>query len=162
MLSGLVALGACGGAPPAAPPTPQPTVAPSSGSAPHPGASSGPTKIAFVESTPAPGATISGCGSDATGCAGRLQVTVRLTPSGSGTALYVAAFLHASNMRACLLARTGPLILRAGEGLPVILLFDQADACAVPTDITHLAVVVEGTTEVASRQEWGVAYRLMP
>jgi len=36
------------------------------------------------------------------------------------------------------------------------------DACAPPATIAHLAVVVEGTIEVASRQEWAVVYQLDP
>ena len=72
--------------------------------------------------------------------------------------LYVAAFLHATNRIACLSSRTGPMTLTAGQSRPIELVFDQSDTCGVPLTIATMAVVVEGTVEVASRQEWTVAY----
>jgi hypothetical protein len=126
------------------------------------GARTGPTTIAFVEAAPAPGSTIAGCGPRVAGCVNRVRMQFSLAPSQTGAVLYVAAFLHASNKIACLSARSGPLQLTAGQSRPVELVFDQADNCGVPLTIATMAVVVEGTVEVASRQEWALAYTFSP
>jgi hypothetical protein len=43
------------------------------------------------------------------------------------------------------------------------LVFDQVNAaCALPFESLNMAVHVEGTVEVASRQEFGVRYRFTP
>ncbi len=79
--------------------------------------------------------------------------------------LWCAGFLHAADKTACLQARTGSLLLRAGEAQMVEVAFDLSatgDRCRTPLEITDLALTVEGTTEVASRQEWGLRYRLAP
>jgi hypothetical protein len=55
--------------------------------------------------------------------------------------------------------------LRAGEPQTVEIVFDAADPnprCRVPLEFSHLAFNVEGTVEVASRQEWGLSYGLLP
>ena len=131
------------------PPSPPPIVA---------GIRSGPVVIAFVDATPVPGSTIAGCGGLIAGCANRLRMQFTLAPAQSGSVLYVAAFLHATNKIACLSALTGPMELVAGQSRPVEIVFDRADACGVPLTIASMAVVVEGTVQVASRQEWTVAY----
>jgi hypothetical protein len=121
-----------------------------------------PTAITYLSGTVAPGGTISGCGAQIAGCAGRLAITVRLTGTATGTALYVGGSLHATNKRGCLLARAPGFLLEAGVPRDVTLTFDQADACEVPLDIANLAVVVEGVVQVASRQEWAVSYAFRP
>jgi hypothetical protein len=123
-----------------------------------PGTRSGPVAITFVEASPAPGSTIAGCGPRISGCVNRLRMQFTLTPSESGSVLYVAAFLHASNKVACLSARTGPMDLAAGQARALELVFDRADDCGVPLTIENMAVVVEGTVQVSSRQEWTLAY----
>jgi hypothetical protein len=65
-------------------------------------------------------------------------------------------------MRACLSGETGGFPLRAGEAQTIEVAFDRSDACATPFEAAHLAVVVEGTVEVASRQEWSVRYSFQP
>jgi hypothetical protein len=39
---------------------------------------------------------------------------------------------------------------------------DNADRCPTPVTMATLDVVVEGTVEVASRQEWGLRYEFVP
>jgi hypothetical protein len=129
------------------------------------GASTGPTLITLVSAAPMPGANVAGCGAHAAGCAGRIRMAFRLSPTGTGPVLYCVGFLHAADKTGCLQGRTGPLSLHAGESQTIEVVFDQVDAsdrCRTPLDLTDLALVVEGTVEVASRQEWGLRYRLAP
>jgi hypothetical protein len=165
------ALAACGGHEPAGPgpvASPTPSVSPS----PTPGLpgvtvgrATGPTAITLVAAEPAPGSTIVGCGAHAAGCLGRIRMTFRLAPTGTGSVLWCVGFLHAADKTACLQGRTGAFPLRAGEVQAVEVVFDQvdeSDRCRTPLDLTDLALTVEGTVEVAARQEWGLHYRLDP
>jgi len=86
----------------------------------------------------------------------------RLAPSATGPALTFLVFLHATSKRACLLASAAPFSLRAGESMAVEVVFDDSDECATPFEIASMAAVVEGTVEVASRQEWSVHYSFAP
>lgn len=158
----------CGGYGPVEPqpsPTPSPTP-----SLTLPGAtlgpSTGPSRIALVAADPAPGATLTGCGTDVAGCVGRIRLTFQITPTSNGTVLFYRGFLHATDKTACLIGNaSGPAALRAGEARTIEILFDQPDTsgrCRIPLDLIDLALGVEGTTEVASRQEWGIPYHLAP
>ncbi len=129
------------------------------------GVSSGPTLITLLSADPVSGSTLSGCGPDAAGCTGRIRMRFELRPSGSGPVLWCTGFLYASNQLACLQVRTPGLTLKAGEAQTVEVVFDTAASegyCGTPLDITHLAFVVEGVTDVASRQEWALSYHLGP
>jgi hypothetical protein len=86
----------------------------------------------------------------------------RLTPTGTGPVLWVRVFLHATSKRACLIASGEPMSLRAGEPRVVEVVFDESDACTTPFEIATMAAVVEGTVEVASRQEWSIHYSFTP
>ena len=44
----------------------------------------------------------------------------------------------------------------------VDVVFDRSDRCATPVTIRNMAAVVEGTVDVASRQEWALGYTLLP
>jgi hypothetical protein len=103
-----------------------------------------------------------GGGGSATGCAGRIRVRLALESVTGGPALYVRVFLHSAEQRACLFAQTGPLVLPAGRAADVEVVLDQSDECRTPVDIRTMAAVVEGTVEVASRQEWRIVYTLSP
>jgi hypothetical protein len=96
------------------------------------------------------------------GCEGRLRMRFLLRPSASGHALYFRVFLHDTRMQACLMHSTGPFELRAGQDSALDFVLDDSDACRMPATIATMAAVVEGTVEVASRQEWGVAYTFQP
>jgi hypothetical protein len=92
-------------------------------------------------------------------------MTFRVTPGGNGTALFYVGFLHASTKIACLQGRTTGGAVRGGEPQTVEIVFDQADPsdrCRTPLDVTDLAFNVEGSTDVGARQEWALAYRLVP
>lgn len=147
-------LAGCGGHESPTAPTPAAPVVP--------GASSGNVRIQFSDATPAPGSTVSGCGTDVAGCTNRIAMRFRLVPPQSGPVLFVRAFLHASNRQACLFTESGPFTLTAGQPRDLDIVFDRADRCGVPLTIETMAVVVEGTVEVASRQEWTIAYTLRP
>jgi len=161
-------LAACGASSPdGVHPTPSP---PSISPAPPvsgvtPGVSSGPTAITLLSAEPAAGSTLAGCGTGGEGCAGRIRMTFALRPSGSGPVLWCVAYLHAANQAACLQARTAGFTLSAGQVQLVEVVFEAVDGggfCGTPLDLTHLAFVVEGVSEVASRQEWALHYHLGP
>jgi hypothetical protein len=86
----------------------------------------------------------------------------RLTPSGTGPVLRFVVFLHAGSKQACFVASTGPFALRAGEETTFQVVLDPSEACLTPVAITDLAANVEGTVEVASRQEWRIGYTFAP
>jgi len=127
------------------------------------GASEGETSIFLVGADPLPGATLGGCGRGASGCSGRIRMTLRLEAPVSGSALGLLAFLHSDRATACFRAVLPALALEAGRGLDVEVVFDPVDtdeACPTPLDLTHLAVVVEGNTDLFARQEWALRYHL--
>jgi len=160
----LVSCSGDGATTPGPPATPTPSATPSAVPGLVSGAFSGPTAIDFVSADPALGSTIAGCGPHASGCAGRIRMTFRLTPSGTGPVLFGTGFLHAADKTGCLQGRIGAFALRAGEPQTIEVVFDQVDAsdrCRTPLDLTDLAFVVEGTIEVASRHEWGLRYHLV-
>lgn len=127
-----------------------------------PGSATGPTRITFVSADPRPGTTVSGCGNDVRGCPGRVRMVFRLAPSGTGPVLRFVVFLHAASQQACFVASTGPLSLRAGEETSLQVVLDPSDACLAPLEITDLAANLEGSVEVASRQEWTIGYTFAP
>src|SRR5206468_3435681 len=91
-----------------------------------PGPATGPTRITFVSADPRPNTSVSGCGSDARGCPGRVRMVFRLTPSATGTALGFVAFLHTASKQACFVASSGPLALGAGEATPLQVVLDPS------------------------------------
>ncbi len=158
---------ACGGD--GTTPSPTPSASPSASPSPSPlpggvipGAASGPTRITFLAAEPPPGAEVAGCGATASGCAGRIRVRLRLESATGGPVLYVRLFLHDTTLRACLFGQTGPRLLPPDSATEVEIVLDQADDCRTPADIRTMAAVVEGTVEVASRQQWGIVYTLSP
>jgi len=163
-----IGLAACGseGDGPVGPPTPPTTVAPTPdpGTTAVPGASTGPTAITLLAAQPPPGATIGGCGPSLDGCPERVRMRFRLLSPTAGPVLWVVGFLHGSNRLACLSGRVDGFALGANDPREVEIAFDtpDLDACTPPVTIANLAVVVEGTVEVASRQEWAVVYQLNP
>jgi hypothetical protein len=127
------------------------------------GASDGPTSMFLVAADPLPGATLTGCGGGAAGCGGRIRMTLRVQAQVGGPALGLLAFLHSDRMTACFRGALPPFVLDPGRAQNVEVVFDPADtdeACPTPLDLTHLAVVVEGTVDVSARQEWALRYRL--
>jgi hypothetical protein len=142
----LVALVACGCGDSAAPILPTPTPSPS----PTPlgdvlvGPRTGPTEITFLAADPPPGATITGCGPNASGCSGRVRMRFRLLSASGGPVLDAIGFLHATNKLACYRGSTGPLDLRPGVPSEIVVVFDQPDsaACAIPASIANMKVVL--------------------
>lgn len=123
----------------------------------------GPTQIRFVNSTPAPGSTFSGCGTRIEGCRGRLRVSLALTAPSGGPVLYVRAYVHSMrNLQACLIGQTAPLTLAANMPTPIEVIFDQADDCIVPDTMATMDAIVEGPVQTASRQAWSVRYLFTP
>lgn len=140
---------ACDSRAPVAPTPPPAAVTPT--------AHTGPVVIEWLSATPPPGTTITGCGADLSGCAGPVRMQFRLRAPTTGPALYIRGSLHATNLLACLSADTGPLQLVRGDQ-QVVMVFDRTGTCTAPLTLAHLAVVVEGPAEVASRQEWSLVY----
>jgi hypothetical protein len=123
-----------------------------------PTGSTGPVGIVFLDASPPPGATITGCGTTASGCRNRLSMRFSLRAQEAGPVLGVRVFLHATNQVACLIADVGPLDLARSEVRELAVVFDQAEGCGVPFTIANMALVVEGPGQVASRQTWSISY----
>ena len=75
-------------------------------------------------------------------------------------------------LRAALSARDEPagvsvgrdraFVVRARVPVTIEMPLDRADRCGTPTDIATMALVVDGTIEVASRQTWTLRYLFAP
>ena len=154
----------CGDDAPTAAPTPSPTPTPTPGpGSVVAGGHNGPTEITFLSAEPAPGSTIAGCGRDASGCSGRVQMRFRLLSAGGGPVLFATAFLHATNKIACERGTTGPFQLQPGVPTELVIVYDQPDpACGIPATISDMKLVVEGPVQTASLQEWAIRYELRP
>jgi hypothetical protein len=124
--------------------------------------SEGPVRITFVAATIAPGSTITGCGPLIEGCASRLRMTFQLNPPSDGPVLYARLYLHATNLQACLWGEIAPFVVRARVPVTIEMPLDRADRCGTPTSIATMALVVEGTVEVDSRQTWTLQYLFAP
>lgn len=111
---------------------------------------------------PSPGSTLAGCGTEVAGCAGRVHMTFELEAAAAGHVLGFAVNLHAVQETACLLARTEGFDLEAGVPRTVLVEFSLSDSCATPVDFATMSAIVDGPTHIASRQEWGIHYRLEP
>jgi hypothetical protein len=143
---------------PASVPVPVPSASPSAAIV--AGVHSGPTAIDFVEATPPPGSVVA-CDATVAACAGRIRVRLRLSPQFAGPSLWTEVTMHATNQIACFRGRVPGLRLEAGRPEIVDVVLDQVDpACGLPLTIAHMAAVVEGVVDVASRQEWSIAYEL--
>jgi len=142
-------------------PTPTPTPTPDTGVVvgPH----TGPTTIAFLSADPAPGSTIAGCGSKASGCAGRVRMRFRLLSASGGPVLDAIGYLHATNMLACYRGSTGRLDLVPGVPSDIEIVFDGFDdACGMPATISTMKVVLNAPIQTDGLQEWGIRYELRP
>jgi len=159
-LSCLVLLSSCGDTETPVRPSPSPT--PDPNTVVTPTLSTGPSSITFVNASPSPGSTIAGCGPDTRGCAGRVRMSFSIRSNGGGSALKLSVFLHSTEKRACLLAELPSFDLPAGQPVSVEVPFDRADACATPATIATMDAALEGTVEIASRQEWALHYVLAP
>lgn len=153
----------CGGSPASGPsPSPTPTPTPTSSALPGVvvGARTGVTQITLSAAVPAPGATLSGCGATAIGCAGRITMSLDLLSPTGGPVTGLSVFLHGSNLQACLIGRVGAFELSPGTTRRVEVVLDQADQCGTPVDIRTADAIVEGPDGIDARQEWGVFYSL--
>ncbi len=152
-----------GTSPVVGPPSPTPT-----GMTPPPtgvvvGPHTGPTSITFLSADPAPGSTIAGCGSKASGCAGRVRMRLRLLSASGGPVLDAIGYLHATNLLACYRGSTGRLDLAAGVPSDIEIVFDGFDdACGMPATIATMKVVLNAPIQTDGLQEWGIRYELRP
>ena len=150
-----------GGHPISEPSPPVPTPTPTIDTGVVVGAHTGPTQITFVAAEPAPGATITGCGADASGCRRRVRMRFRLLSASGGPVLDAIGFLHATNKVACLRGSTGPFNLQAGVPAEVLIPFDEADAaCGIPATIANMKVVLSAPVQTDGLQEWAIRYEL--
>lgn len=124
---------------------------------------SGPVEIVFLGATPSPGSTLTGCGNRISGCINRVAMRFSLRAPDAGPLLAARAFLHATNLQACLLTTTGPFELARGETRELSIVFDESDNCPVPLTIATMAVVIEGPAPLgASRRAWTISYTFAP
>ena len=150
-----ILLAACGGpgTAPSPPPDPHLQVTPLD--------SSRSVRISFVSANITPGSVVAGCGGLIEGCAGRLRMTFRLDPPSDGPVLYARVYLHATNLIACLCGRDGAVHGASAACQPSWSIpLDRADRCGIPNTMATLAVVVEGPSQVESRQTWSLYYRI--
>jgi len=145
---------------PAVGPTPTPSPTPSGLPGVVIGSRTGITQITLADATPLPGATLTGCGATAAGCARRITVSLDLLSPTGGPIIGAVFYLHNSNMRACLYGRVGAFNLAPGTTRRIDVVLDQSDECGTPTDIRTADASVEGPNGIAARQEWGVVYTL--
>ncbi len=153
----------CSSSPSSPTPTPTPPPIPEVAGATR-GASEGETSVWLVAADPAPGSLLTGCGAGASGCGGRIRMTLRILSPAGGPSPGLLALLHSDRATACFRAISPALALPRGTGQDVEVAFDPMDTdegCPSPLEITHLAVVVEGTTAVLARQEWALRYSLV-
>jgi len=153
----------CSSAPSSPTPIPTPPVIPEVAGATR-GASEGATSVWLVAADPAPGSLLAGCAGGASGCGGRIRMTLHVVSPAGGPSLGLLALLHSDRSTACFRAISPALALPRGTGLDVEVAFDPMDTdegCPSPLEITHLAVAVEGTTAVLARQEWALRYSLV-
>jgi hypothetical protein len=161
LLVALIAIG-CGRGPASPLPPPSSSPLPPSPAAVVAGAHTGPTAIAFVEAMPPPGSVVA-CNATIADCAGRIRIRLRLSPQLGGPSLWTEVTIHATNKVACFRGRVPGLVLEAGRPEIVDVVLDQVDrTCGLPLTVTHMAAVVEGVVQVASRQEWSIAYDVRP
>jgi len=140
------------------PTTPTPT--PTDPNAPVAGTRTGPVIIEYAGANVAPGSAIADCGPTIAGCAGRLRMSFWLRSANAGVVLWTGATLHGANKVACLTARGDGFLLGTNATVVIDLVFDVVDpGCGLPFESLDMAVTVEGTVEVASRQEFAVRYR---
>jgi len=126
------------------------------------GSAVGPSLISFVSGDPSPGSDVPGCGPDVSGCRGKVRLRFAIQSPATGESLGLIVFLHSTEKRACLSGLSGPFLVEAGKPSTVDVVLDRADDCRTPVTISHMAAVLEGTVEIASRQEWGLHYSLSP
>jgi hypothetical protein len=163
-LAALLPCGCGGGAAPIVLPTPTPSPSSTPLGDVLVGPRTGPTEITFLAADPPPGTTITGCGSSASGCRGRVRMRFRLLSASGGPVLDAIGFLHATNKLACYRGSTGPLELRPGVPSEIVVLFDQPDsaACAIPVSIANMKVVLSAPVQTDGLQEWAIRYELRP
>jgi hypothetical protein len=153
----------CSSSPSSPTPTPTPPPIPEVAGATR-GASEGETSVWLVAADPAPGSLLAGCGGGASGCGRRIHMTLRILSRAGGPSPGLLALLHSDRATACFRAISRALALPRGTGQDVEVAFDPMDTdegCPSPLEITHLAVVVEGSTAVFARQEWALRYSLV-
>ena len=159
VLVAALGLASCSDDTPVAPPivpTPAPTPTPAAVS---PGDSSGDISIAYTGSNVLPGSTVSGCGSDISGCTGRMWMSFRLTPRVTGSADVIRLVFQSATKGGCLSGRILSQSFVAGQQQNIVVTLDESVGCTVPSVISHMWMNIEGSVGMSARQEWGVDYR---
>ena len=121
----------------------------------------GPGRITFVNSNPAPGATMAGCGPTVAGCAGRLKIVFNVRPDGD---------VHAQRLRVSFFTETQARLecastvfdLAAGQTFPI-----EVSCPALPADVATpfrvATMIVETATGPARiEQDWNVPFVFAP
>jgi hypothetical protein len=164
LVAGILLVPGCGSTPTIVPPpTPPPTPTPTPDTGVVVGPHTGQTQISFVSADPPPGSTITGCGSKASGCRGRVRMRFRLLSAVGGPVLNAIGYLHATNKLACYRGSTDRLDLAPGVPSDIEIVFDGADdACGIPATIATMKVTLNAPGVTEGLQEWGVHYEFVP
>jgi hypothetical protein len=121
----------------------------------------GPGRIAFVNSSPAPGIALAGCGSTVDGCSARLKIVLSVRPDVDLRAqrLHVALFAEDQTRIEC---ASTTFDLDAGQSFPIEIACPTASfAAATPLrTATMIADVGNGAERIS--QEWKVSYSFAP
>jgi hypothetical protein len=126
-----------------------------------PTAGSGPGRIAYVNSDPPPGATLSGCGDTFRGCQERLKIVFNVRPD---------VDLRSTRLRVTFTGQTGtvlecfstPFDLPAGESFPVQVSCPSSPAGARTPFTTQTMTVETGPAGERIEQAWKVSYAFLP
>ena len=158
-----VAVAAGGGTPaPMTAPTPQPTPTPDPRTVITPTRTIGRVRITLSSITPAPGSTISGCGPDLNGCAGRLAINFTLIPGTVQGAFQFTARTLDPTPTVCLWSGFLPLSLRANETASISVALIPASTCRTPVTMTLLRASVWEDGSETSVQDWTFTYGFSP
>jgi hypothetical protein len=164
ILAALLAHGCGDDGTPIVQPTPTPSPTPTPVTDVVIGPRTGPTEITFLAAEPPPGSTITGCGTNAGGCSGRVRMRFRLLSAAGGPVLDAIGFLHATTKLACYRGSTGRLDLEPGVPSEIVIVFDQPDAaaCGLPATIANMKVVLNAPVQTDGLQEWAIRYEFQP
>jgi hypothetical protein len=147
---------ACGLSTPATPSFDPAAVVPTSGY--------GPIQISFLNATPSPGSTISGCGANPAGCEGRVSMTFLLQSNASGRLRSGAVYLFDANgIDGCLGMNLSPTDLAPGTSVLITVRADITNQfCPMPLVIDRMVFTIYDEASVRSQQRFQVRYAFLP
>jgi hypothetical protein len=126
-----------------------------------PSGNSGPGRIAFVNSKPTPGSSISACGPTVAGCAGRLSVVFSLRPEVDLRSQRLrVSFLAEDEAR--VMCSSSTFDLDAGQTFAIEVSCPEAFIDARTPFRTAKMIVETGMGPSRIEQDWNVPYGFLP